>query len=121
MTHSDRLGTFICIVFSIIFNNAHIQFVFMLCGKWCNPKYSGNKKTKLYKEKWSPVQRLFLIPLIGKKTSLIFKIYFILFYLNVVFIPVPLVVRDQHSMILLFPLINTIVLGSIALEIPHRL
>ncbi len=120
MTLSDRLGTTILLAISVIVNNAHIQFVFMLCGKWCNPKYSGNKKTQVYKEKWSPVQRLFLIPLIDKKSSPVFRIYFILLYLNAVFVLVPLFISDQYSMLLLLPSINVIVLCSIALEIPRR-
>ena len=120
MTIEDRVGLTVFLIAAIIWSNLHIQLVFMICGKWCRAGCSANKKRKLYKTQWTATQRAFLIPFISCESSSIFKLYFFLYYLNVLFLPVPICVRSECSEILFIPLINAMIQGLIALKIPHR-
>lgn len=122
MTVSDKIGGTIYFALALLWNNVHIQFVFIMAGTWCNPHYSGNKKWKLYKKTWTLYQRMLLLPLLGKKSSTIFKICFCLYYLILLlaFTGLYLVKIGEESGIIIVPAIAEIVLCAILLEIPHH-
>ena len=120
MTIEDRIGLTVFLIIAIIWSNLHIQLVFMICGNWCRAGCSSNQKRKRYKAHWSSVHRFLLIPLIGSESSSIFRVYFFLYYLNMLFLPVPICIPSGCSKILFIPLINSMIQCLIALEIPHR-
>ena len=120
MTTADRIGLTVVLIIAVVWSNLHIQLVFAICGKWCSVGCSGNKRRKLYRARWSPIHRFCLIPLISHESSSVFRLYFFLYYLNVLFLPVPICVRTEISKILFIPLINSLIQGLIALEIPHK-